>query len=223
MNYLNHYNKLINRARNRNISEYVERHHIKPKCMGGNDSIDNIVDLTPEEHYLAHLLLVKIYPDNNKLTWAAIAMTGHQSNRRVNNKIYGWLKRKHQKECKQRKGIKNGSYNTIWINKIGTTENKKIKIGEDIPKGWVKGRKIKQKQFKFCKCGNELSVRAKKCIHCHLKENSPKMTNKLTEENVKEIKNLLKKKKSRAYIAEKFNISKWAVIDIDLGRTWKNI
>lgn len=65
MNYLLHYNKLIetrqelNRTKNQEI--YYESHHIVPKCMGGDNSKDNLVLLTAREHYLAHLLLAKHY------------------------------------------------------------------------------------------------------------------------------------------------------------------
>lgn len=38
---------------------YCEQHHIVPKCLGGADSLDNLVNLTPREHYIAHLLLAK--------------------------------------------------------------------------------------------------------------------------------------------------------------------
>ena len=37
--------------------EYHERHHIKPKCMGGTET----VRLTIREHIFAHELLVMIY------------------------------------------------------------------------------------------------------------------------------------------------------------------
>ena len=57
MNYSAIYDSLINRARLRALTSYKEGHHIVPKCMGGTDDKDNLVDLTPEEHYLAHQLL----------------------------------------------------------------------------------------------------------------------------------------------------------------------
>jgi hypothetical protein len=41
----------------------VERHHIIPKCCGGTNCRSNLVFLTPTEHYIAHRLLVNIYPD----------------------------------------------------------------------------------------------------------------------------------------------------------------
>lgn len=57
-----HYDRLIERARIRKLEGYVEKHHILPKCIGGSNDKTNIVSLTPEEHYVAHQLLVKIYP-----------------------------------------------------------------------------------------------------------------------------------------------------------------
>lgn len=62
--------------------------------MGGDNKKRNIAILTPEEHFLAHKLLVKIYPNNQKLVYACQAMTMDIGNRKT-RKLYGWLKRKH--------------------------------------------------------------------------------------------------------------------------------
>ena len=70
MDYTKHYNLLIERAKNRLLECYTERHHIVPRCMGGSDDLDNLVDLTPEEHYVAHQLLVKMHPGEHKLVYA---------------------------------------------------------------------------------------------------------------------------------------------------------
>lgn len=94
MDYVKIYNSLIDRAKNRILEGYQERHHIIPRCLGGLDDTSNIVGLTPEEHYTAHLLLVKIYPNEAKLVYAAWQMQYHNSNCRMNNKTYGWIKRK---------------------------------------------------------------------------------------------------------------------------------
>jgi len=95
MNYKNIYNNLISKGQNRIIKGYKEKHHIIPKCMGGNDDADNLVFLTAEEHYLAHQLLIKIYPDNRKLIHAAGLMSASGKNlNRARNKQYGWIKRK---------------------------------------------------------------------------------------------------------------------------------
>lgn len=90
MNYLTHYNALIHRARDRTLVGYRERHHIIPKCMGGSNEPRNLVALTAEEHYVAHQLLVKIYPDVRGLITAAMYMAKQCSG----NKAYGWIRRR---------------------------------------------------------------------------------------------------------------------------------
>lgn len=90
MDYTTHYNKLIERARSRVLEGYTEKHHIIPRCMGGSDDPSNIVELTPEEHYVAHQLLVKVYPGEAGLVYAAQMMGAT----RKGNKSYGWLRRK---------------------------------------------------------------------------------------------------------------------------------
>jgi uncharacterized protein YjcR len=72
--------------------------------MGGSDNIDNLVELTPEEHYTCHLLLVKMYPNDRRLLYAANMMTiSPNSNlKRVGNKRYGWLKKRIAKDKSKR-------------------------------------------------------------------------------------------------------------------------
>lgn len=94
MNYTNHYNTLIERAKTRILEGYSESHHIVPKCRGGTDDETNLVRLTPEEHFLAHQLLIKIFPDDEKLIFAAWMMcSNNQFQQRTNNKRFGWLRR----------------------------------------------------------------------------------------------------------------------------------
>ncbi|QIQ61771.1 putative homing endonuclease [Salmonella phage rabagast] len=63
--------------------------------MGGKNDKDNLVELTPEEHYLVHQLLVKIYPNNFKLAFAANAMCiNNEFSGRSCNKLFGWLRRR---------------------------------------------------------------------------------------------------------------------------------
>ena len=63
--------------------------------MGGYNGKDNIVKLTAPEHYVAHQLLVMMYPKSRGLVIAAIGMaSGYSKNMdgRSGNKLYGWLK-----------------------------------------------------------------------------------------------------------------------------------
>lgn len=93
MDYQKIYTNIVRRGQNRILEGYSEKHHIVPRCMGGTDEATNLVSLTPEEHYLCHLLLVKIYPNNIRLVRAAMFMTSSNTNLQRNNKAYGWLKR----------------------------------------------------------------------------------------------------------------------------------
>jgi len=94
MNYHLHYNNLINRARLRVLECYAEKHHIVPRCLNGTDDPANLVNLTPEEHYVAHQLLIKMYPGVPGLVFAAHMMGAT----RKGNKVYGWLRRKYSEE-----------------------------------------------------------------------------------------------------------------------------
>jgi len=95
MNYKKIYTTLIDRATRRVNEGYVEKHHIVPRCLGGTDANENIVNLYPEEHYLAHQLLVKIHPTHYGVLSAAMLMTKHsKTNKRMNNKLFGWLRKR---------------------------------------------------------------------------------------------------------------------------------
>lgn len=96
MDYNKHYNNLINRAKNRkNLEGYKETHHIVPKCMGGTEDPSNLVELTAEEHFVAHRLLVKMFPDNRSIICALSVMTGVSKKHKHNRspcKMYAWIK-----------------------------------------------------------------------------------------------------------------------------------
>ena len=96
MDYKKIYDDLVSKAKQRGLDRdsvdfYTEIHHITPRCMGGSNDEDNLVMLSGREHYIAHMLLWKAYPDNGPLKYAAMMM----SNRaicKVNSKVYSALK-----------------------------------------------------------------------------------------------------------------------------------
>lgn len=98
MNHQKVYNELISKAKFRELNTYTEKHHILPKCMGGNNDIDNLVNLTAREHFIAHLLLVHIYPNNQKLKIALWAMTNgwtskfNNRNHLISSRMYEFAK-----------------------------------------------------------------------------------------------------------------------------------
>jgi hypothetical protein len=59
---------------------YYERHHIKPRCLGGSNDEDNLIDLYAKEHFIAHKLLADENPDNVKIVWAYTMMSRIKGN-----------------------------------------------------------------------------------------------------------------------------------------------
>lgn len=96
--YLTWYENLVAKAKSRSLLEgYVERHHVIPVSLGGNNKSENIITLTAREHYIAHLLLWKMSMDkksHNKMTMALHVMvngSGHKKQNRsylVPSRIY---------------------------------------------------------------------------------------------------------------------------------------
>ena len=76
----------INESRYKNTTQYFEQHHIIPKCIGGTNNKSNLVLLTAREHFIAHWLLIRIYPDNRKLAhafWAMCNLKGKSLDNRI--------------------------------------------------------------------------------------------------------------------------------------------
>lgn len=100
MNYLRIYNELIEHRKMLPVLDevYYESHHILPLCQGGTDNPENLILLTAEDHFVAHLLLAKAY--GGKLWFAAHLMsTSRQGDRKIRNRrAFGMIRKKH---CEQ--------------------------------------------------------------------------------------------------------------------------
>jgi hypothetical protein len=98
MEYLKIYNRIVERATNRDVLGYVEKHHIIPKCLGGDNKKSNIILLTAKEHYICHKLLCEIYPNESKLKYAFWRMCNVANNKyqernyKVSAKVYSRIK-----------------------------------------------------------------------------------------------------------------------------------
>lgn len=70
------HDQLIDRARTRGKIGDSERHHIIPRCLGGNNDRNNLVYLTYREHFLIHWLLARmaIGKDRIKMFYALAYM-----------------------------------------------------------------------------------------------------------------------------------------------------
>jgi len=118
MDYQRIYSQIIERARTRKLKGYKEIHHIIPKCIGGLNGKENLVELTAREHFLCHRLLCEIYPEEFKLWYALWMMcngSGDEKRYIPSSRIYEKIKgicsiihkksmtgRKHSEETKKK-------------------------------------------------------------------------------------------------------------------------
>jgi 5-methylcytosine-specific restriction endonuclease McrA len=130
MNYKNIYLNLCNRGKTTRKLNYSESHHILPRCMGGDDSEDNLTVLTAKEHYLAHLLLTKIY-DNPSLMYAFGMMqtTTKKQKRRYTSSQYQKMKQSFSEAMK----TKNPMFNEETRKKVSETRREKFRNGSLSP------------------------------------------------------------------------------------------
>jgi hypothetical protein len=114
--YTNIYYSIVNRAKNRTLATYKERHHIIPKSLGGNNDRSNIVDLTAREHFICHLLLTKMTSGNNKkkmsyALWLMCNLKNQNQSERysISSKLYDLIRNNHSHTVSESfKGKKKG-------------------------------------------------------------------------------------------------------------------
>jgi len=102
MNYKKVYESIIQKRIQTPIDsgEYVERHHIVPRSLGGDDNETNLIRLTAREHFICHALLAEMYEEGTnewyKLNHAFMMMKAesseHGGNRYINSKLYALKK-----------------------------------------------------------------------------------------------------------------------------------
>lgn len=158
MNYLKAYNDIIIKAKEednngkRSIG-YFEKHHIKPKSLGGLNDESNLVKLTAREHFICHWLLVKIYDigteERNKMLCALWRMRSNptkENERYINARAYEKLRIEFaetigiQNSINQQ-GEKNSQFGTKWYTNRITGESKKFKE-QPIEDFWIEGRNL---------------------------------------------------------------------------------
>lgn len=95
--YTGWYYSIINQARGRNLSpeKYYEKHHIIPKSLGGSNRKENIVPLTAREHFVCHLLLIRMTTgtDKAKMVNAALRLATDKKDRKVTSRCYEYIKK----------------------------------------------------------------------------------------------------------------------------------
>lgn len=99
---------------------YLESHHIIPKCLGGNNDKSNLVLLTAREHFIVHILLLKMVNCKNhkfRLLKSLLYFKGNnsKSSRIINSRLYEIYRKQYSIEMRNRYNKENDS---IRRNKI---------------------------------------------------------------------------------------------------------
>ena len=125
------YYKIINFAKCRKqIPEIIERHHIIPKSLGGDNSRENLVLLSPREHFICHLLLPKFTTgeSRSKMCYATWALSNKKksANLKITGRQYEIIKREFSK--------------THSISMTGRKHSEETKIKQRKPKVYENGK-----------------------------------------------------------------------------------
>lgn len=100
--YTKIYFSIISRAKSRVDvpSTHKELHHIVPRSLGGGDATENLVYLTPREHYISHALLPKmvIGDARYKMLCAFNMMHVGHNGKRYTSVLYEYYKIKFYRE-----------------------------------------------------------------------------------------------------------------------------
>lgn len=140
--YSKWYFSIIESAKGRSLDDYGEKHHIIPKCIGGDDQSDNLVMLTAREHFVCHWLLVKMHDDYRlKFALFMMSVSGSQHKRgSVNSRIYEILKKYNGVASSIRNLSRryDAGY-SVWSDPE-TNEEVRVYPDDDPPLGYVRGR-----------------------------------------------------------------------------------
>ena len=238
MNYLKVYCNLIRKAENRTPPEgYVEKHHTFPKSIFGNNK--RIVVLTSREHYIAHVLLEKIYikrcgindKKTIKMNNAHILMKS--KGKYYNSHLYGNAKIRRSENMKGKKPyiMTEGTRNKMSEYSKNRSEEHKKKLSESLkgrmPANYGKShseetkRKISQKN-KGKRASEETRKKLSECRkgekhYLYGKKRDIEIVNKIVEKKSKEF--LIITPQGELICGK--NITKFCKENnLDVGTTW---
>ena len=137
------------KAQSRSNLVLYETHHIIPRCLKGNDSAENLVRLTPREHFIAHHLLTKMI-DSYKINLAFCMMLCNNPNQQrgyiITSRTYEKLKILNSRSARERNLKREYSNNfKLWYNPE-TDHIIRLAQNELPPTGYQPGRRPSQQK-----------------------------------------------------------------------------
>lgn len=116
------------------MSIYTHKHHIIPRHAGGTDDPDNLVELTVEDHAIAHLVRYRIYGDERDLV-ASRMISGQISNYDAFMKM---VSRPKSDRWKQQMSERNSGEGNPMYGKSQTDKQKEaVRVANSVPKPHV--------------------------------------------------------------------------------------
>jgi hypothetical protein len=148
LNYRRIYFNLIKKRKNNPPKNcYSEKHHIIPKSLGGKDFKNNIIILSAREHFIAHLLLSKMFSDKLRkakmiMAFTMMLVSSKNQKRKISSRYFQYLRESFSASMSiLQTGKLNSQFGKIWI--TNGSIDKKIYKTEPIDDGWMRGRKNK--------------------------------------------------------------------------------
>jgi len=135
--YKTWHDNIIANGKKRILIGYKEKHHILPRSLGGDNSKENLVALTPKEHFIIHMLLCKFTLGKSRIKMlnafhAMIYFTKKNRNYKVTSRIVEKLKIEFQKnnpvfdpEVRRKIGIGNKGKTVSRESRLKMSKSKK--------------------------------------------------------------------------------------------------
>ena len=156
MNYARIYEDFIADRRSREAEllasgVYVERHHIKPRSLGGGDEPENLVALTARDHYFAHVCLALVHGGNQWISVHAMSFGAsfHERKDLVNKSRWFAVAREKARAIHaantSRQHAKNKEYRAImWSDEVNAKRSATMKAWHETEEGRAHARSEKR-------------------------------------------------------------------------------
>ena len=164
--YKTWHDNIIANGKKRILIGYKEKHHILPRCLGGDNSKENLVALTPKEHFIIHMLLCKFTLGKSRIKMlnafhAMIYFTKKNRNYKVTSRIVEKLKIEFQKnnpvfdpEVRRKIGIGNKGKT---VSKESRLKMSKARMGNKNALGLIHSEEFKERIRKI-NTGNKTAL-----------------------------------------------------------------
>ena len=102
--HLVRYNNFISALQGQAVEGYSEKHHIVPRSHGGSNKKDNLIVLTPRQHFIAHRMLWKAYGGSMARAYFMMSATGKYG--KLGSKTYAMAREDYSKQVSAQMAIK---------------------------------------------------------------------------------------------------------------------